>query len=162
MNWDFAIAVVGAAASLCSLLIAEPTLRSRLVHVTYSAVIVIVIFIMTSRSAVVSTQLEDAARRLALIESIQQQADALLRTVPSSTSSPGENRGTLLKVISFLEKHRSELPDTYALVRNLAEGVGLTASAKPYFEGGSEQRESLAQAGTAVRAILEGLAAGKK
>ena len=163
MQWDFAIAIVGTAASLCSLLMSEPTLKSRLVHVIYTAAIVSVIFILTSQSAETSGKLAAANQRLALLQDIQRQARGLLTTIPfTMTSDPGANRGTLLKVISFLEKYKKELPDTYLLVGRLADGVGLTNAAKPYSEGGSEQRESLSQAGTAARSILEGLAADSK
>jgi hypothetical protein len=162
MQWDFAIAIVGTAASLCSVMMSEPTLKSRSIHVIYTAAIVLVIFILTSHSTEVSNRLAAANQRLSLLQDVQRQARGLLTTIPTFTSDPGTNRGTILKVISFLEKYKTELPDTYLVVGRLADGVGLTNAAKPFSEGGSEQRESLSQAGTAARSILEGLASDSR
>lgn len=162
MQWDLAIGVVGTVASLCSLLISQPNWKSRTIHLVYSAALVLVIYLMTSRSAEISAELKTTQQKLVLIESIQHQAAGLLPTIPFSSSDDGTNRGTVLKVLSFLEKHKSELPETYGIVKKLADGAGLTEGAKPYLQGGKEQSESLEQAAKGVRAIVEGLAAGAK
>ena len=117
---------------------------------------------MTSRLVEEAAEVEKANQRIATIESIQRQAKALLSTIPTYTDSDGVNRGTVLKVLAFLERYHPELPVTFGKVQELADGVGLTERAKPYFEGGSEHSKSLRQAGTAVREIVEGLAIGAK
>lgn len=160
MTTELLIGTVSACASLGSILLSKPNWKSKIIHVVYTAFICGLIFFMTSEMTEVSKELDEANDKIARLESIQRQAKSILGTIPTYASDPGTNRGTVLKVLAFLEKHKDEIPDTYVTVQNLAEGVGLTERSKGYFEGGKEHNESLGQAAKAAREIVEGLAAG--
>jgi hypothetical protein len=162
MDWNLAIGTVGTAASVASLLIAQPNWKSRIIHVVYSASLVIVIFLMTTHSARITAELSETRQKYARLASVQIQAKDLLATMHTFSTDAGDNKGQVLKALAFLERHRSELPETYGTVQRLAEGAGLTVAAKPYFEGGREQQDSLRYAGSAVWGIIQGLAVGPK
>ncbi|GHD41057.1 hypothetical protein GCM10017083_04960 [Thalassobaculum fulvum] len=160
----FTITVVGSLASVLSLLIAQPSWKSRFIHVAYTSAVVMIMVVLSVHYVELENQLADANRKLAYLQNTRDQASSLLKTIPDSyrPTSTGDNRGTVLKGLAFLESHKDELPDMYEIVKRLAESLGLFASTKPYFEGGREQGESLADAASAVRDLIEGLAAGAK
>lgn len=161
MSWEFTVSLLGTVLSFASLVFARPNWKSRAIHFLYTGVIIAIMVFMTSRLIEETAISDKANQRIAAMQNIQIQAKSLLDTIPTYSSDEGTNRGTVLKVLSFLEKFHPELPITFSSIQKLANGVGLTEEAKPYFEGGREQSESFQQAGAAARSIVEGLAANK-
>jgi hypothetical protein len=156
---NFTIAVVGAVASIGSLLIAAPTWKSRTIHFFYTLVVVLVVFLLSSRTFEVESRLNETRAELAKRTSLEVQAQALLDSFPRSRGT-GESRGIILASLAFLEKYKQDIPDTYAIAKSIAERV--KDMNKPYFEGGSEQQEYLRDAAAAMEQVIRGLAAPKR
>ncbi|MBK9288275.1 MAG: hypothetical protein IPN38_11480 [Flavobacteriales bacterium] len=92
--------------------------------------------------------------QLSALTAIENEATALVR---SGYSTSAEAQGFILASLSFLEKHKNELPDTYGRAVQLAESCGATVSAREY-----QARMDLWDAADAMRSLLRGIASSKK
>jgi hypothetical protein len=144
-NIVIVLGVVGSVASVIGLLIAAPGIKSRLIHVAYGLAI-----------TVVSSLAVGYYTQVAQIHRMEKEAQAILDS--SDRSSAGSMDGFMLASLSFLEKYKSQLPDTYARAEKVAEASGLYAS------GGSDSNEidhfaNLQQGSSAMYYLLTGVAA---
>ena len=143
------LGVVGSVASVVGVLIAAPTLKSRVIHISYGLCIsVLAISLVTYQHRVT-----DAERRIAEMKSIEREAATLLVGFDFTTS--GSMAGFMLAAMSFLEKHKERLPDTYARAVALCENSGCLKS-----EGseGMEHFRSMQDASTSLKYLIQGVA----
>jgi hypothetical protein len=156
---NLTIGIVGAVASLGSLLIAAPDWKSRAIHFFYTSVVVLVVALLSSMTFEIQSRLNETRAELTKRSSLEVQAQALLESFPRLRST-GEPRGIILSSLAFLEKYKQEIPDTYAIAKGIAERV--SDANKPFFEGESEQQDYLRDAATAMEQVIRGLAAPKR
>lgn len=114
-SWQLGIALVGTAASLSSVFLAEPNLRSRALHIIYSAAILTIIFLMTSFTSRLEVALADANTvveqtkiEIAEIEKIRNRADAIYQRMYTGVD-PGANAGNILLAFSFLKPTKKDI-----------------------------------------------------
>ena len=160
------IGILGSIASIISCFLAAPTLKSRAVHVVYAIILTIVV-----GSSVLSVdryrlRLEQAGKaqselqsEIQELKSLKSQARALLQTRPYSTSDKGDNRGSILAGLAFLEANKSFFPELYSTAKELClKGIKVTETTGKldYDEEGR-----LKDGADAMRSMLKGLAGEK-
>lgn len=147
-----ALGIVGTIASLVSLLIAAPTARSRLVHVVYALFITALALGMASYQKKAS----DAEQRVVEMRKIEREASALLSGFDFTTS--GSMSGFMLAALSFLEKHKAELPDTYQRAQTLCENTGCLKASNGDYNSSMEHFRDLQDASSAMKYLVQGIA----
>lgn len=165
--WQIGIGVIGTAASLSSVFLAEPTLRSRAIHVCYTGAIVFIVFLMTSYNSRLEAALletEQASteiqKEIAELTEIRNRAAGVYKSMYNGFDQ-GENRGNVLQAISFFETYSDRYPKSLELLIKLAGNAGVVDSAVSISDDGYEQqRETLDQAGDAARRLVRGVATG--
>lgn len=140
------IAFAGSLASLITLFVAAPSWKSRLVHALYVLVVTVV------ASAYVET-----SSQLSKYTEMEIQANHILNS--ADFSSEGSIRGFIFASLSFLEKNKSKLPETYQNAKLLAENSGLLISDQDNGVNRLHQEWRLKDVGEAMRGLLRGLAA---
>lgn len=165
--WQAGIAVIGTAASLSSVFLAEPNLRSRALHVCYTGAIVLIVFLMTSynsRLQTALTKVENEASLLAVeidnLSDIRARAAALHKTMYDGADE-GRNIGNVFQAISFFETYQERYGKSLELLLAMSNTVGLTSPAET--AGTREayrKRDTLEQIGDAARQLVLGVAAG--
>lgn len=166
-HWELLLAVIGTAASFCSLLLAAPNRWSRLVHFVYTGAIVVVVYLLMSFQNEIerelnysNTELERTQETIRAINDIKRQAKDLLDTMHLASNDEAKNRGNVIKAIAFLETHKAKFPETFEILKRMTEELGFFEKSKPYFEGGSEMQDSSESAGKAARDIIEAISVG--
>jgi hypothetical protein len=146
------LGVVGSVASVIGLLIAAPTVKSRAVHVAYG------IFIAGLAIVLVTYQhrVTDAERRIEEMKSIERDAATLLSGFDFTTS--GSMAGFTLAAMSFLEKHKDRLPDTYARAATLCESSGCLKTSNSDYSSSMEHFRDMQDASSALKYLIQGIA----
>jgi hypothetical protein len=147
-----ALGIAGSIASVIGLLIAAPTRRSRIVHLAYA------IFITALAGGMVSYQQQaiEAERRIAEMQKIEREAAKLLSGYDFTTS--GSMSGFMLASLSFLEKYKTELPDTYARAASLCENAGCLKTSNGEYSSSMEHFRNLQDASSAMHYLIQGIA----
>jgi hypothetical protein len=146
------LGIVGSVASVIGLLIAAPTVRSRAVHIAYG------IFISALGVGLVTYQhrVSEAERRIAEMRSIEREARTLLSGFDFTTS--GSMSGFMLAALSFLEKHKERLPDTYARAVTLCENAGCLKTMNTGYSSSMEHFRDMQDGSSALKYLIQGLA----
>ncbi len=150
------LGIVGSIASVIGLLIAAPTTKSRLMHVAYAIFITALAFGMVSYEH----KALNAEKRVAEMQAIEKEASLLLSGFDFSTS--GSMAGFMLAALSFLEKHKIELPDTYVRAKTLCENAGCLEVDNGSLSSSMEHFENLQDASNAMRYLIKGIANNKR
>ena len=162
------IGVVGSIASIVSLAIAAPTIKSRLLHAMYGFVLTLVVgatFVYNQnwkeeirksheREAALASEIES-------MKSIQSEAVRINQGISTIFSSNvGENRGFILASFSFLEKHRERFPESYEIAKKLiTSGLKITESAGTTgSEGYYDEQKRMADGARTMKSLLKGIA----
>lgn len=147
-----ALGIVGSIASVVGLLIAAPTIKSRLVHVAYA------IFITALASGMFTYQQKasEAEKKIVEMQKIEKEASLLLSGFDFTTS--GSMSGFMLAALSFLEKHQAPLPETYARAKALCENTDCLKVENADYSLGTEHFRNLQDATMAMRYLVEGIA----
>jgi hypothetical protein len=155
-NFLFGIGVAASIASIVGLLISAPGLKSKFIHLAYA------VFITALASGIVEYQNRVSAvqRQLEETYSVERQANALLKTADRSTS--GSMAGFMLASLSFLEKHKLRLPDTYARAVKLCENSGCAESGYAKGANSLEHYYSMQEASGAMESLIRGIAVSDK
>jgi hypothetical protein len=161
------IGIVGSVASIVSLFLAKPDLKSRVIHAAYSLFIVIIAGSAVVYNGSVLQRLEKAnsetqqlQEKLFIFQSRTLEAKKLLDARGySSTDDTGKNRGFILAGFSFLEKNRLLFPDMYELVKKMSDGAKITQfsgniATQEYYD----EKHRMADAAEAMAGILRGIA----
>jgi hypothetical protein len=146
MEAILAIGVVGSVASVISLLLAAPNIKSRLLHVSYAAFITVLATVMFH----LSQRLQDYRRT-------ERQAAAIVETADLSTT--GSMAGFMLASLSVLEKNKILLPDTYACAMRLCDSAGCTEYVGESSTGDYQHFLRMQEASSAMMALMRGVAA---
>jgi len=146
------IGAVGSVASIIGVLIAAPTHKSRLIHIAYG------IFISVLATGVVTYQhkVTNAERRIAELKMIEREAATLLSGFDFTTS--GSMAGFMLAAMSFLEKHKERLPDTYARAVTLCNNVGCLKTANDEYNTSMEHFRNMQDGSLALKYLVKGIA----
>jgi hypothetical protein len=162
------IGVLGSVASIVSLFLAKPDLKSRVLHVAYAILLVAI-----STSAVIYNRnildkLNDAnseaqrlEQRLRINESRAKEARKLLDARGyETTSDVGRNRGFILSGLAFLEKNKQLFPDMYDLAKKMAsDGIRITEFAGSVGSPGYyDEQKRMADGAATIASILRGIA----
>ena len=158
MNPILLLSIIGSIASLTSLLISGPQLKSRIIHLIYSLVLtalaggsVILFQQQDSRMKVLESKISD-------YENISKNASRILKSYEYS-SDVGKNRGFILTSFAFLEKNKGEFPEMYNMAKELVtKGILVTQSAP---DGDLNQKwneeKRMKDGAQTMEAILEGI-----
>lgn len=146
--------VVGSVASVIGVLIAAPGLKSKFIHLAYA------LFITILATGIVEFQHRASAtqRQLDEMQRVENEARKLLSTAERSTT--GSMVGFMLASLSFLEKFKDRLPDTYARAVKLCENSGCLESGYGREANSYTHFLSMQEASGAMEYLLRGLAAG--
>ena len=152
------IGILGSLASLISLLISTKIENPKWAHIIYSFLIVIIVGLSILYSSEIKRENTSLSDELTSIKSIEHNAKRILKSFPNSYAT-GENRGFILTSFAFIEKYKSEFPETYQLSRTLVkDGLKIEKS----FEGEGiyeevAERDRLEDGSDAMRYFLKGL-----
>lgn len=146
---DSFIAVVGIVsgiAGIVALLLPAPGWRQRLVHVIYGlSIAILAAFALNYQS------------KLRTMTAIERQAAAVLKA--SDFHDSASARGFILSSLSFLEKHRGQLPDTYSRAVTLAENSGVLINRQDDGMARLYQGWSMIEAASAMKQLIAGIQA---
>lgn len=137
---------------MIGVLIAAPNHKSRLVHIAYG------VFISVLAVGVVTYQhrVSDAERRITEMKRIEREASTLLYGFDFTTS--GSMAGFMLAAMSFLEKHKERLPDTYARAIALCDNSGCLKTRNSEVGSSMEQFRNMQDASSALKYLIQGIA----
>ena len=145
------LGIIGSVASIVGLFIAAQGWRSKVIHVIYALVITYV----AGLAIQYNNKLDAARQQLEEMHRIETQAQAILNS--SDRSTEGSMDGFMLASLSFLEKYKAQLPDTYARAVKVAEASGLYATDKGD-SGDMTHFTNLQQGSGAMYYLLKGVA----
>ena len=97
--------------------------------------------------------------RLSKISKIENQAKALLR---SQETDQTDSRGFILAALSFLEKHKDTMPDTYKRAAQFAENSGVLDNKQDDAVERLHQSWCLQDGASAMKQLLIGIAGPAK
>ena len=151
MDLIIILGIVGSVASVIGLLISAPNNKSRLVHVAYG------IFISILAVGVVTYQhrVNDAERRIVEMQRIEREAEKLLSGFDFTTS--GSMAGFMLAAMSFLEKHKDRLPDSYSRAVVLCENSECLKTKNAEGLTSMEHFRNMQDASTALKYLVQGI-----
>lgn len=142
---------LGSFASILSLFIAAPTLKSRLIHVAYSLFIVgLGVWFMNYQKEV-----EKSLSELENIKRIERQAEYLNSNVDLSTS--GNMQGYMQAVLAFLEKNKQIYPETYERAKALCLASGCTESGHAEGNNSMSHFYRMQEASSAMKILIKGV-----
>lgn len=145
---DSFIAVVGLVsgiAGVIALLLPAQGWRQRAIHVVYGLSI-----------AVLASLALNYQSKIRTMSAIERQAAVLLKTTDFSDGASA--RGYILASLSFLEKHKATLPDTYERASKLAENSGVLVNKQNDGMDRLYQGWSMIEAASAMRELVRGIA----
>ena len=159
-----ALSIVGSIASIVSLLIAAPNVKSRVVHVVYALLLTVVAGLAVLNSKQQSIQFDKSETEKSKLEqkvieltSLKIEARKMLESRGYySTTDNGSNRGFFPAGMGFLERNKEVFPELYETSKELGRGIGITQSSGDLtdFDEGRRLKDGAA----AMRSILEGIA----
>lgn len=140
MDLIIIIGLIGSVASVIGIILALPTWKSRLIHAAYG----LFITVLSAGVAHYYTQLNKS-------KDFEIQARKLL----DQMEHQDDDRAVMLAGLAFLEKHKSDFPETYGATKELCISAGVVGSEK------SDKYMSTSDGSRAVKGMLEGLASPK-
>ena len=148
------LGVVGSIASVIGLLIAAPGIKSKIIHLAYA----IFITILTAGVFAYRHKMTDAKLEIENLNRIEREATVLLTTADRSTA--GSMGGFMLASLSFMEKHKNRLPETYGRAVRLCESSGLLENARDR-PNSLSRFYTLQEASGAMEYLVKGIAASE-
>ncbi|MNL44830.1 hypothetical protein D3C87_1674310 [compost metagenome] len=145
------LGIVGSVASVIGLLISAPNHKSRLVYVAYG----IFISILAVGAVTFQHRVSDAERRIVEMQRIEREAAQLLSGFDFTTS--GSMAGFMLAAMSFLEKHKDRLPDSYYRAVVLCENSECLKTKNAEGLTSMEHFRNMQDASTALRYLVQGI-----
>jgi hypothetical protein len=164
------LSILGSVASLSSLLISAPTLRSKIIHAIYGFLLVVVVgssFIYNqdkiSELAISEQKSQSLQEKIDRMDSVSLGAKAILEGKSySSPSDVGKNRGFILTSFAFMEKNKASFPESYEIAKKLIiDGIKITESADYFGEETYNEQKKMEDGASAMRELLHGISAGK-
>jgi hypothetical protein len=115
------LGIVGSVASVIGVLISAPGVKSKVIHIVYA------LFLTAIAASAVGyyNRMSAARKEIDEINRIEREAKAILDS--SDRSTEGSMAGLMLAGLSFLEKYKARLPETYARAIKVCEASGLYA-----------------------------------
>ena len=142
------LGVVSGIAGILALFLPAHGWRQRATHVIYGLFI-----------AVLATLAFNYQAKISVMTAMENQAAALLKTADLSSSA--SSRGFILASLSFLEKHKDRLPDTYNRAVKLSENSGVLVNRQDDGMARLYQGWSMEETAGAMQQLLSGIAAGQ-
>lgn len=157
-NLIITISIIGGLASIISYLMQVAGVKSKIMHVSYSLILVLITSFFIYDSASLETEKKLLESQVAELKSIEYQAAKILKN--SSRGNDGERRGFMLASIAMLEKFKTEQPDTYSMAKEFAISSGVLINAQQDGMKRLYQGWALTDGANAMEALLKGLAGG--
>lgn len=139
------VGLVSSIAGIVALLLPAQGWRQRAIHVVYG----MSISILASRAL-------NYQSKIRAMSAIEKQAAILLETTDFGDGASA--RGFILASLSFLEKHRAELPETYLRASKLAENSGVLVNKQDDGMARLYQGWSMIEAAGAMKQLVRGIA----
>ena len=142
------VGFLGSIASLVALFVGAIGWKAKLIHGIYAAAILVLSGLTYAQES-----------KLSEIRNIERAAQRLSKSTLELT-----DEGAILAIMAFLEKVRSEFPDTYARAKEIYEKNDLVTSTYRVTEGSSELRHEWTklEVASALRGLLNGIAESSK
>lgn len=154
------ISVLGSIASIVSVLISGPTVKSKLVHVSYALILTAVVGSSVLYTERVNQDKAALEQKLKEKDMLSKQAEHLLAKYKDGVySDSGDYRGSILGALAFLEKHQNIVPDSYQRAKELAEGgLQIYATTPVIGQDKYDEEKRLRDGAKAMRILIESLA----
>lgn len=146
------LGVIGSIASIVGVFIAAPTTKSRFVHVIYALSITLLAAGMVSYQQ----QASDAEQRIAEMQKIEREAAMLLSDYDFTTI--GSMSGFVLSALSFLEKHKEQLPDTYSRAVLLCENSKCLKTRNGDYDEHMNHFRDMQDISATIKYLIQGIA----
>ena len=153
------VGLVSGIATVVSLLIDKAGYGTRKYHAAYVFFVVLLASFFTYDSMESKAKNKDLEAKIELITSIEYRASQVLKN--TERSSEGEKRGFIFATLTFLERNKDAVPDTYSLARQFAVASGLVENVQDSGVERLYQTWRLKDASDAMESLLNGLSAGK-
>ena len=143
-------------------------MKSRVMHAIYGFLLTVVVgstfvYNQTTRDELSLThdKLSLTQNELERINSLREGARSLAGNY-SYTNDIGRNRGFILSSFAFLEKHKSEFPESYEIAKELVvNGLKITSSSGKHGSSGYyDEKKRMQDGAETMRALLNGISAG--
>ncbi|MFR9721637.1 hypothetical protein ACL00X_19985 [Aeromonas diversa] len=154
------LGIIGSISSIVSLLLAAPTAKSRIIHAIYGFLLTVVVGSAFIYNQSTQEELNQTKNQLTKITSLRIGAKKLAENY-YGTNDIGKNRGFILSSFAFLEKNRSEFPESYLIAKELVKnGLQITHSSGEHgSEGFYDERKRMEDGAETMRALLNGISA---
>lgn len=161
MNAYVLLGIIGSVSSIVSLLLAAPTVKSRVLHAIYGFLLTAIVGSAFIYNQSTLEELNQTKNQLAKITSLRLGAKKLADNY-YGTNDIGKNRGFILSSFAFLEKNSSEFPESYLIAKDLVKnGLQIAHSAGEHgSEGYYDERKRMEDGAETMRALLNGISAG--
>lgn len=153
------IGLVSGVATIISLLIDKANLGGKYIHAIYVFAVTILASTLTISVASSKAENEALVAEIKKISSIEYEATEILNNAKRATD--GQQRGFILASLALLERHKSEVPDSYDIAKQFSVASGILQNKQ---ESGTDrlyQGWRLTEASEAMESLLLGLSAGK-
>ena len=142
------------------MLISAPTMRSRLIHVTYAVILTTVVGAAVLYTERVNQDKAALEQMLKEKEMLSKQAEHLLEKYKDSAYyDSGDYRGSILGALAFLEKHQNIVPDSYQRALKLSEdGLQIYKTTPVSGQYKYDEEKRLRDGAKAMRILIESLA----
>ena len=159
-NLVVVISLVSGIATIISFLINKAGFGNRFVHSAYVLVVTALSAVLALTAQEAKLEREYLKAHIELISSIEYEAAEVLNNTPRRTD--GQQRGFIFAALSFLERHKDEVPDSYERATQFALASGVIENRQ---EDGMQrlyQSWRLSDASSAMESLLKGLSAGRE
>lgn len=159
-NLVLIVGLVSGIATLISFLIDKANLGGKYIHAVYVFCVSILVSVLVISISTSQSENEALVAKIEEISSIEYEATEVLSHAKRSTD--GQQRGFIFASLALLERHKSDVPDSYELAKKFALASGVLENKQ---ENGTDrlyQGWRLDDASQAMESLLLGLAAGRE
>ena len=150
------VSLVSGVTTIISFLLEKANIRGAWVHAAYGFFIALFATVLVSVSFSHSSEKLMLEQEIVNLTSIQIQAANILLHTPKV--GDGERRGFMFASLSFLESHKSKMPDTYEMARQFAVSSGVLENQQESGMDRLYQGWALEDGADAMESLLKGIA----
>jgi len=159
-NLILIVGLVSGIATLISFLIDKANIGGKYIHALYVFCVTVLASVLVISVSTSQSENEALAAKIEEISSIEYEAAQVLDN--SKRSTDGQQRGFIFASLALLERHKSEVPNSYELAKKFALASGVLENKQ---ENGTDrlyQGWRLDDASQAMESLLLGLSAGRE
>ena len=158
MNPYIIIGLIGSIASIISLIISWRIEKPKWIHGIYTFLLTCVVGLFAIHTNTLNQSNNELENENSKMKTIEYNAERIMSTY-SNVNDVGENRGYILTTFSFLEKNKSEFPETYEIAKELVT-KGLKVAETSYGDGvlkEGDEEDRLKDGAATMHSILKGM-----